>query len=156
LPPTLKTRLSHVGTSIQTPFLKRTGPISTAQSGPSSKDQADHATQGQLQTCSRSTVGLNQSYTTENQLADDENWLNKDNAWLQKSARSRCLLEGTRQGRSQHPVDTIANYSFTPAEVVQGREVYHPRPSSQIKAAFITLVNGVPGKKAQRQADRCS
>ena len=119
-----------------------------------SKDQADHSTQGQLQDLLSKHRWVEPVVTTENQLADTTNWLNEDNAWLSKSASVRSAYSKAIVTAAVNSlVDTIANYSVTPSEVIKAAKFISSDPQTQIKAAFITLINGVPGKKATRQAE---
>jgi hypothetical protein len=117
-----------------------------------STDQSEHTTEAQLQDLLSHHTWTEPNYTTESQLASDENWATKDNAWLDKSASasySKKLVTAAIESLS----DAIAFYQRTPSELVKATKFICRDPQSQIKAAFITLVNGIPSKRAARKEE---
>ena len=110
-------------------------------------------TQTQLQQLRDHHRWVEPNFTTENQLASDQNWLKDENAWLNKGAASQYagkLVEAAVNTLS----DAIASYKQTPLEVVKAAKFITKDPHSQLKAAFLTLINGSPAKIAKRQAER--
>lgn len=117
-----------------------------------SKDQKDGVTQVQLEDLRSKHRWVDPVVTTENQLASDANWLTTDNAWLNKSAAanySKALVTAAINTL----VDAIANYNVTPTELVKAVKMVTRDPQTQIKAAFVTLVNGMPQKIETRKAE---
>lgn len=116
-----------------------------------SEDQHNHVTQSQLEDLRKNHRWTDPNYTTENQLASGDNWLSTDNAWLSKEASvnyAKALVTASMNALS----DTVALYKRTPAEIVKAAKYITSDPNSQLKAAFITLINGMPNKLAKRKA----
>ena len=90
---------------------------------------------------------------TEKQLSSEENWLNSDAKRLGKKAASayaKQLVASAIDALS----DAIAYYKVTPNEIVKAAKFVTNTPQNQIKAAFLTLVNGLPTKVNARKAQK--
>jgi hypothetical protein len=115
-------------------------------------DQAEHTTEGQVQDLLSHHRWTEPKVTTENQLKDTANWLSQDNAWLDKSAAAsyaKALVASAVEALS----DAVAKYKRTPGEVVKAAKYISKDPQSQIKAAFLTLVNGKPLNRQARKVE---
>lgn len=110
-------------------------------------------TQSQLQDLLSHHRWTDPEVITEKQLSSGENWLNTDNAWLDKKAAaaySRYLVASAINSLA----DAIAYYKITPTEAVKAAKTITNTPQNQIKAAFLTLVNGLPTKVNERKAQK--
>jgi hypothetical protein len=116
------------------------------------RDQSEHTTEAQLQDLVSHHRWVEPNVTTENQLKSDENWLNPDNAWLDKGA-SAAYAKKLVTAAVEAVSDAIALYHKTPDEVAKAASFITKDPQSQIKAAFLTLVNGVPANRKARKAE---
>jgi hypothetical protein len=118
-----------------------------------SKDQSEHTTQGQLQDLLSHHRWREPHYTTENQLKGEENWLTKDNAWLDKTAAaaySKKLVTSAIASLAE----AIASYQKTPAEILKAINFITSDPQKTAKAAFLTVVNGIPANRKARKAEK--
>jgi hypothetical protein len=114
-----------------------------------STDQKEHTTQAQLEDLRSHHRWTEPNYTTESQLGSSDNWRHQDNAWLSKDAAaaySRKLVTAAIEALA----DAIVVYKRTPAELVKAAQFITKDPASHMKAAFMTLVNGMPTKRAAR------
>jgi hypothetical protein len=118
-----------------------------------SKDQSEHVTQSQLEDLRSHHRWVEPNFTTELQLKSDENWLNKDNAWLDKTA-SKAYAQRLVTSAIESLSSAIAYYHKTPSEIIKAVQYINSNPQNQIKAAFLTLVNGLPKNVRSRKAER--
>lgn len=116
-------------------------------------DQKENVTETMLKDLRDHHRWTEPDVTTENQLGSSDNWLSTDNAWLNKSAASayaKHIVTASIEALS----DAIAIYKRTPQEITKAAKFITRDPHSQIKAAFLVLVNGMPSKIASRKAEQ--
>ncbi len=127
-----------------------------------SEDQSNHTTQAQLQDLLSHHTWANNppNFTTNKQLAEggfgDQgstgslDRLNSDGVEKGASVKHEYNPKKLLTAATDALVATIVNYNKSPEEVVKAAQYLTRNPQATIKAAYLTLINGMPTKVAAR------
>lgn len=114
----------------------------------------DEITQGQLTNLRNNHHWTDPDFITEVQLKDQkasfEGGKGEIGRWKGASVEPKSLVKAALSAIS----DAIANYGMTPTDIAKVVSAMNVNPQSQMKAAYLILVNAAPGKSELRKAER--
>lgn len=115
------------------------------------EDWTESTTQAQLIGLRDSHSWVDPEFITQEQLANQGSTLphGGDTArWKAASFDAKALVTAASNAVS----DAIANYGLTPTDVRQAVSAFSATPKHEMKAAYLTLVNAIPAKIAERKS----
>lgn len=115
------------------------------------EDWTESTTQAQLISLRDSHSWADPEFITQEQLANQGSTLphGGDTArWKAASFDAKALVTAASNAVS----DAIANYGLTPTDVRQAVATFSMTPKHEMKAAYLTLVNAIPTKIAERKS----
>ena len=112
-----------------------------------SENYTEQVTQAQLESLQKAHKWKAPEVTTQAQLADQKKvWSETDSARVASSARD--LMKAATNSIT----DAIANYNLSPKDISHAINLINKDPYAQIKAAYLSLINGSPDKVNARIA----
>jgi hypothetical protein len=115
-------------------------------------DWTESITQSQLISLRDSHSWVDPEVITQGQLADQGGTLPHGGDTARWKAASSFNAKKLVEAATNAVSDAIANYGLTPADVRKAVAEFSRSPQHQMKAAYLTLVNAVPAKIAERQS----